>query len=105
MVHFIYMNDEEKRKLMEGFINDTAARRAEQEALRKKQEQEAVESPEEAQAVQQGVTTLSRMQSYQAANNRVVSEGMANLGRNPEEVVIGKKRTDWDLDRINQKQK
>jgi hypothetical protein len=99
------MDEEQRRKLMEGYVNDTEARRAEQEALRKKREQESAERTEGAQAVQQGVTTLSRMQSSQAANERTMRrEGMDNLGRNPEEIVIGK-RTDWDPNILNQKPK
>lgn len=99
------MDEEQRMKLMEGFVNDTAARRADQDALRRKREQELAEKTEGAQAVQQGVTTLSKMQSSQAASERTMRrEGMDNLGRNPEDIVIGK-RTDWDPNILNQKPK
>jgi hypothetical protein len=97
------MDEAQRRKLMEGFTNDIAAREARQEAQRKERDQGLTAKQEEGRALAQGMVTLTReQQSPMNLERKLQKEGMENLGRSPEDIVVGK-RTDWDPNILNKK--
>jgi hypothetical protein len=85
----------ERKALMEGFLRD---KRAEAEAKKSKKEETATTELEDIankHFVQSGINSLNSRQLPTNEEGWLHKQGQENVGKNPEEVVIGK-RTDWD---------
>lgn len=82
-----------------GMADMLARQKAVDEASREKminQKKPVVNKP----VVEAGRTTIkAESLSVKGQERRIQREGMVGVGRNPEDVVIGEKRQDWDPNR------
>ena len=88
------------RKLGEQFSQHVQAKGAELQQARedrKKANEAALQAAKPSSIVESGQTTITREgQSAAKAENEVKQTGEEYVGRNPEDVVAGEKRSDWD---------
>ncbi|HOX95815.1 MAG TPA: hypothetical protein PLI45_00320 [Candidatus Woesebacteria bacterium] len=92
------MNDEERQKLMQSFIADTEAKSAELKAAQEERKAGQVQAEKPVNLGGGTITVEGKSLGRTLAGNEE-RDGERYLNRNPEDVIIGGKRDDWDHSR------
>lgn len=92
-IFYMTITPAQREILMNSLKDSISARAAEQESARVARLKREAEKKEDRQAVEAGLTTVTRRRESQLAKEkRIREEGMENLGRSPEDIVIGKRQ-------------